>query len=104
MSVYGEGGKGSLRIGGEGGFVIYGYKFIIIALYIVRGFRPHDFLCSLHQIDHRCGSQATSILGTRSFFPRAAGCFGVGRSISRARPETAHEKSLAPRVSHFFLG
>ena len=25
------------------------------------------FLCSLHQIDHRCGSQATSILGTRRF-------------------------------------
>ena len=42
VSAYGEGGKGSLRIGG-GGFVIYGYKFIIIALYIVRGFRPHDF-------------------------------------------------------------
>ena len=42
------------------------------------------FLCSLHQIDHWCGSQATSILGTSSFFPRAAGCFGVGRSISRA--------------------
>ena len=62
------------------------------------------FLCSLHQMDHWCGSQATSVLGTRSFFPRAAGCFGVGCSISRAgycslffwpKPETAHEKSLA---------
>ena len=43
LSVYGEGGKGSLRIGGEGGFVIYGYKFFIIALYIVRGFVPMIF-------------------------------------------------------------
>ena len=45
VSVCGEGGKGSLRIGGGGGggFVIYGHKFIITALFIVRGFRPHDF-------------------------------------------------------------
>ena len=42
------------------------------------------FLCSLLQIDHWCGSQATSILCTRSFLPRAAGRFGVRRSISRA--------------------
>ena len=48
-------------------------------------------------------SCSRSYPGYQRFFSRAAGIFGVGRSYERRKtwqkPETALEKSLAPRVS-----